>query len=168
MAMLAASLAIFACSRSTNDLSAYVAKVKSAEPSGIAPMPEVKPYASFEYQAEHLRDPFDAAILTPQLTQQIQNNDNKLLPNPNRPLEFLEGFPLDSLRMVGTLEQQGMRWVLIKTPDKILQRVTRGNYMGQNHGRITAISDVDVMLHELVSNGFGGWQERENRIALSE
>jgi type IV pilus assembly protein PilP len=70
--------------------------------------------------------------------------------------------------MVGTLNQGGTDWALVQTPDGTIQRVTSGNYMGQNYGKITQISDASIMLREIVPDGFGGYMEREGSVALSE
>ena len=70
--------------------------------------------------------------------------------------------------MVGTLEQEGTRWALIRTPDETIQRVKKDNYMGLNRGRIMDITQSRVELVEIVPDGFGGWKKRENEIALSE
>jgi type IV pilus assembly protein PilP len=166
-ALALAALLLVGCGRDIRDLQAYVAEVKMRKPPGIEPLPEIKPYEMFEYQAEHLRNPFDPSAIAGQPTgEQVASSD--VSPDPNRTPEFLEGFPLDTLRMVGTLEQSGRLWALIKTPDATIQRVAQGNYMGQNNGKITLISDASIKLMEIVPDGFGGWRERESLVALSE
>jgi type IV pilus assembly protein PilP len=57
--------------------------------------------------------------------------------------------------------------VLIKDPGGVIHRVRSGEYMGQNYGHITAISEDHIDLVELVSNGNGGWMERPASIALA-
>ncbi len=89
-------------------------------------------------------------------------------PDVNRRREALEGFPLDALQMVGALEQRGQMWAVIKAPDGLVYRVARNNYVGQNHGRITGVSEEKVELVEIVPDGLGGWQERPARLALAE
>ena len=58
--------------------------------------------------------------------------------------------------------------VLIRDPDGVIHRVHVGNYMGQNYGHITAIGEDHIDLVELVSNGTGGWMERQASIALGD
>ena len=82
--------------------------------------------------------------------------------------EFLEGFPLDSLRMVGTVEKDNTLWALVKIPEGAVQTVKPGNYLGQNYGKITSISDVKMEMLETVSNGLGGYEEREISISLNQ
>ncbi len=153
------------CAGDMSDLQVYVDKVKAQKSTGIKPIPEIKPYESFQYP-NHTKDPFDTAILAaaPPPTQArtgVQIDET-------RPREFLESFPLDTLRMVGTLEQQETVWALIRTPDGTIQRVTVGNYMGQNNGEIMQIFETSVTLKEYVPDGFGGYLEREGSIAVSE
>jgi type IV pilus assembly protein PilP len=163
------SLLLGGCSRDMTDLQAYVAEVKLHESAGIEALPEVKPYEKFVYQADGLRDPFDASVIARQpASAGAQTTRNGVSPDPNRPTEFLESFPLDTLRMVGTLEQSGQLWALIRTPDTTVQRVTKGHYLGQNNGQVTHISDANIQIVELLPDGFGGWREREGMVALSE
>ena len=93
---------------------------------------------------------------------------NSLAPDPLRRKEELEGFALDALRMVGTLEQNQTRWGLIRTPNGILHRVRVGNYLGMNNGQIINISDEAIQLTEIVSEGPGEWRERQATVALTQ
>jgi type IV pilus assembly protein PilP len=156
-ALALVSMLLTGCVRDMQDLHAYVAEGKLRNPPGIEPLPEIKPYETFEYQAEHLRDLFDSSVIARQPgSSSDQVPDNGISPDPNRIPEFLESFPLDTLRMVGTLEQGGQLWALLKTPDATIQRVAEGNYMGQNNGKIIQISDASIKLMEIVPDGFGG------------
>lgn len=160
---------LVSCGREMRDLEDYVEEVKSREPPGIDPIPEVKPYQSYKYQANNLRNPFDASIFQAKIVENIRKRpDSTVSPDPNRTPEFLENFPLDTLRMVGTMEQRGSLWALIQTPEKTIQRVSAGNYVGQNNGRVLDVSDAGVKLEEIIPDGFGGWRKRDGSIALSE
>jgi len=165
----AVSSILLACSSNpTADLEKYVAKVKSQQTSRIDPLPEFKPYESFAYQAGDLRDPFTEDTFSPQEAIPATASNNGIKPDFDRPTEPLEEFPLDSLRMVGTLEQNDQNWALINDTDGTIHRVQLGNYAGQNHGKITRITEFEVELTEIVPDGIGGWMERQASIALSE
>ncbi len=153
-----------ACSQDIGDLQQYMTQVKARPPAPIEPIPEIKPYVRFIYPG-HEVDPFDADMLKP---EQIPVVDGGVSPDPNRVPEFLESFPLDSLRMVGTVNQGQDLWALIRISDGTVHRVKVGNYMGKNHGKVTAVEETRVSLLELVDNGFGGFNEQENSIALSD
>ncbi len=156
------------CGRELRDLEDYVEEVKSREPPGIDPIPEVKPYKSFKYVADEQRNPFDATIFQAKIVQNISRPDSSISPDPNRTPEFLENFPLDTLRMVGTMEQRGILWALIQTPEKTIQRISEGNYLGQNNGKVLNVSDAGIQIEEIIPDGFGGWRKRDGSIALSD
>jgi type IV pilus assembly protein PilP len=161
---------LLACSSDpTSELEEYVRVTKSQQKSSIEPLPEFKPYESFAYQAVDLRDPFTAPTFShAQPSTQMGSSNNGIKPDFERPAEPLEEFPLDSLRMVGTLEQHENHWALINDTDGTIHRVQPGNYAGQNHGKITRITEYEVELTEIVPDGIGGWMERQASIAISE
>ena len=166
--LLMSGMLVYGCGRNIHDLEQYVGEVKSRKAYNIDPPPEVKPYKNFEYAADDERDPFDPGELAAKVAKQTQPSNPQLSPDPNRTPEFLESFPLDTLRMVGTLSQGEYLWALIRTPDSTIQRVSEGNYMGQNYGKIVQVSDVDIKLTEIIPDGYGGWRERASSVALSE
>ena len=154
----------------TTDLAAYVEQVKNQQRSNIEPLPEFKPYESFTYAAVDLRDPFTVPAFTHQQAAVATNKpiSSGIKPDFERPTEPLEEFPLDSLRMVGTMEQSQENWALINDTDGTIHRVQPGNYAGQNHGKITRITEFEVELTEIVPDGIGGWIERQASISISE
>ena len=89
-------------------------------------------------------------------------------PDPERPREFLEQFPLDSLRMVGSLEINQLKAGLVQATDGLVHRVTIGNHLGQNYGRVTSISDSEIELVEIIPDGLGGYIQRPASIGLSD
>jgi type IV pilus assembly protein PilP len=164
--LTAAVSLLSACSSGMSDLEAFVAEVKARKPGRIEPLPEIKPIETFTYVAADRRDPFLPE--RPKEERQQQLAGDGISPDFNRRKEELEAFSLDSIRMVGTLEQQETTWGLVKTKDGIIHRVKAGNYMGQNHGQITQISEDKIELTEIIPNQRGGYQERQASVALSE
>lgn len=162
-------LGLAACSKDPSaDLVEYVDRVKGQQKSSIEPLPEFKPYESFTYAAVDLRDPFTESTTTTQRAIALPTTSSGLTPDFERPREPLEEFPLDSLRMVGTLEQETDNWALINDADGTIHRVQPGNYVGQNYGKIVRVTDYEVQLTEIVPDGIGGWIERQASIAISE
>lgn len=163
--LLLGLISLVGCTSNNSDLDSYIENVKK-EPAGeIPPIPAVQSYIPFEYP-NHALDPFDKSIVSPKmLPKELSNSKIKI--DRNRPKEFLESFPLDALKMVGTLTQNGELWALIKTPDGTVQRVRKSNHLGQNHGRVTQISESKLELVEIVPDGLGGYKERPASIALS-
>jgi len=132
----------------------------------IKPLPTFEPYETYIYQSRGQRDPFTISVGEDETQQQVV--DDGLRPDPNRRKEALESYPLDSLRMVGTLEQNAVVSAVIKASDGTIHRIKTGNYMGQNYGRVVRVSPENIDVIEIIPNGLGGWRERESAVALSE
>lgn len=155
-----------ACGADSSDLEDYVQKVRARDPGPIEPLPEIKQINTFVYEPGERRDPF--VVDNRSAEAPVAATGNSLAPDPLRRKEELEGFALDALRMVGTLEQNEAKWGLIRTPNGILHRVRVGNYLGMNNGQIVSISDEQIQLTEIVSEGPGEWRERQATVALTQ
>jgi len=128
----------------------------------VDPLPLVKPYVPFAYNAFDLPDPFKPRKIEP------ARGTSKLAPDLNRRKEPLEAYPIESLRMVGTLQQSNTIYALVRTNDKNVYQVRTGNYLGQNFGIITGISEAEIRLRELVQDSSGDWTERQSRLLLDD
>ncbi|WP_020395289.1 pilus assembly protein PilP [Thiolinea disciformis] len=153
-----------ACDQGMSDLNAFMEEVKARPASPIEPIPPMKPYMRFEYPG-HDKDPFDASTFEAKKEEQKMPDSVEL--DKNRETELLENYPLDGLRMVGTVYKDNDLWALIKVPDGTIHRVRKGNYIGKNYGKITNVKEVGITLLEIVDNGFGGYKERDNELAIS-
>jgi len=167
LAVLAfAAFALGACGGDMDDLDQYINTVKAKPGGRIDPLPEITPYEVFTYiaDAEGLRSPFVPD--SPQAVAGIAAGGTR--PDPERSREFLEQFPLDTLRMVGTLQLGETHFGLVQTSDGLIHRVVPGNYMGQNDGRIVVVSESEIELVEIISDGIGGYLEREAAVGLAD
>ncbi|NOX08868.1 MAG: pilus assembly protein PilP [Gammaproteobacteria bacterium] len=162
-------LGLTACSDDANfhDLDQYVADVEARQRPKIKPLPEFTPYETYLYQSAELRNPFIAPELS-DVQSNAAGDKSGVAPDPDRSREAMELFPLDSLRMVGTLEQNGVMWALIMAPDDAINRLRVGNYMGQNYGRIIGISEYEIELTEIIPDGMGAWSKSNTTITLAE
>ncbi len=158
LACAAAPLLLAACSSADDDLQSFINEVKHEGGGRVEPLPEVKPYQAFIYSASSLRSPF---------VPSAPAGSSALRPDTKRNREFLEQFPLDTLKMVGTLNLDGKTYGLIETRDGLVNRVLPGNYLGQNDGRITQITPSKIYIREIVPDGSGGYIERPAAIALN-
>lgn len=147
-----------------DDLRQFVETAHAGKQPKIEPLPEIKTQELFPYGAASLRDPFMAQ----NLTAQARAEGAGPRPNMNRRREPLEEFPLDALKMVGTLQRGRQSWAVIQAPDGSVHRATVGNHMGQNFGSITRITEEKISLIELVQGPLGDWIERESSLALAE
>jgi type IV pilus assembly protein PilP len=155
------------CAREDHsDLYQYAERVKAREPGPIEPLPEIMQIETFVYEADDRRTPFKLGNRS--IEEDLTQGTDGIAPDPLRRKEELEQFPLDSIRMVGTLEQEEAMWALVMDRESTLYRVQAGNYLGQNHGQITRIAEERIELTEIVPDGMNGWQERQASVALSE
>ena len=150
------------CSRSMSDLEAYIAEVNARPGGAIEPLPEISTYEIVAYERGDARSPF-----VPDLPA-ARSDAAGVRPDADRKREYLEGFPLDTFRMVGTLSQGGQLYGLVQTSDKLIHRVVVGNYLGQNDGRIISITESAIQLLEIIPDGLGGYTERAASIGLGE
>jgi type IV pilus assembly protein PilP len=132
----------------------------------IAPLPVVKPYEPVPYKAFDMADPFSTAKIE-LVTKSASTGGGGLKPDMNRPKEPLEAYPLESLKMVGVLQQKNANFALVKA-DRGLYRVKVGNYLGQNFGLITGITESEIQLRELIQDATGDWTERQSTLQLQE
>jgi type IV pilus assembly protein PilP len=164
---VSAALLLSACAGGDmGDLKGYVKEVKSRKQGHIEPLPEIKQVETFTYIGGDRRNPF-APVQEEEQEGDVAESGG-IMPDFNRRKEELEGFSLDALRMVGTLEQLETTWALIQTQDKTIYRVKAGNYVGRNHGQITRISESGIDLTEIIADGQGGYRERQASLALAE
>jgi len=145
------SFSLSACGGGSDDLDVYI-------------KPEITPYETFSYIADRqgIRSPFRPD------TPQSAGGGSGPRPDVERSREYLESFPLDTLGMVGTLHINETMYGLVQTSDGLIHRVIPGNYMGQNDGRITEISESSIGLVEIISDGIGGYIERDAAVGLSD
>jgi len=145
-----------------DDLDAFMKNAGNDMQVSIKPLPEVKPYLALQYNADNmLNDPFKPRKAT--------TKASGILPNFSRAKEPMEAYPLESIKYVGHLAKGKLIYALLKTPDNGLQQAKIGNFIGQNYGMITSITDSEVTLKEIVQDDLSGdWIERVSNLALQE
>lgn len=177
VSLLGCSLFIAGCvSNDMNDLETYVEQVKARKSGKIPPLPEIKPYERYLYQSadEGRRDPFEpfydetapTSVAGPAGDPKEQARFRDIIENRNK--EELEQFELDSLRMVGILEDNSNLWGVIRDQQGTVYRVSVGNFMGRNNGRITEIREDAIELREIVPGTQGQLEERIAFLDLVE
>lgn len=157
-----ALIGLSACGADHRELQAWVDEVKARPGGAIEPLPEINPPPSYVYEPDGRRSPFipDAPQSGP--------SETGVGPNLDRPREYLEGEPLDALTMVGTLSNSTGAFGLVQDSQGLVHRVTVGNHMGQNYGRIIDISESEIQLVEIIADGLGSYYERPASIGLSD
>jgi type IV pilus assembly protein PilP len=161
IAVALAGLVAAGCSGGQSDLQKWIADTKKKPGGRIQALPEVKPYETYVYSAGKLRSPFQPA-------GSAGPNGPNLRPSSRRNREFLEGFSLDTLKMVGTFKVGPNFYGLVQSKDGLVHKVQPGNYLGQNDGKVTEITGGKISLVEIVPDGLGGYIERPASLALSD
>ena len=159
----AVALVLGGCSSELEELKSFVRDSEKGLPRRIDPLPAVKPFEPFAYEGFDLPDPFKPRKLTPPK----EGAGGGIAPDLNRRKEPLEAFPLEQLKMVGTLSQGKDTYAIVRA-DKTLYRVKKGNYMGQNFGLISDVTENEIKLKEIVQDSAGDWAERQSVLPLLE
>lgn len=151
------ALALTACTRGDlADLERFVHAERDTL-RAIERLPRLTPYDPPAYSGSGFADPF-----------RPRAPDVKPVPVPDWRVEPLETYPLDSLRMMGTVHQGGVTYAFVRAPDNSVHRVGAGSHVGQNFGSVTGISDSGITLKEHVQDNAGEWTERVSRLQLTE
>lgn len=163
-------------SEDMSDLENRINEINARPGGGVKPLPPLKPPRRYLYEAESLglRSPFEST-LQPK-TVEIERNpiedaeqmrlQTEMMAHSNK--EELERFSIDGLRMVGVLEDQQELWGIVRDPEDSVHRVRVGNYIGQNFGKITNITEARIEVREIIKNAQGKWEERQTELALLE
>ena len=178
LALGTASLALMlsgCVSKDMTDLEDFVSEVLSRKGGQIEPLPPIKPAKRYLYQAgeQGMRDPFrsflddePASQAVEAITDEDQQKFATEIATHNR--EELENFELDALRMVGVLENPDAMYGIIRDQGGVVHRVTVGNYLGRNYGKITNIQEDRIDIREITKDSQGRWDERTASLAMSE
>lgn len=133
----------------------------------IPKLSEPKKFTPFQYTAKNEVDPYNPVKLSVALAKLQAKSNSGLKPDTDRRREALEAYPLDAIKMVGTLQKPGLNQVLLQV-DKTVFQAKVGNYVGPNFGMITKVSETGVELKEIVQDASGEWTERKATLELQE
>ena len=147
-----------------DDLTSFVTNVHKDRKPRVEPLPRIRPHETFVYTASLLTDPFSKG----NLGRRRPTSATGPAPDTSRRKEALEQYPLDSLSMVGTLSRGETSWAVIRAPDGTIHRAQKGNYLGQNYGKINKVTVARLFITELVTGNGGDWIKRETNLAIAE
>lgn len=148
------------CGEREDDIQGYMEEVKNRPAEPVDELPDMSLVGPYLYGAANLRSPFAAPIREESLIA------GDVMLEEERPKEVLESFPLDSLRMVGTIEKNRTRWAILLDAEGLIYRATKGDRLGQNHGKVIEVSEKGLELLEIIPDARGGWREREAKLDL--
>jgi type IV pilus assembly protein PilP len=167
LGVLVTGLLLAACGAEQEELGQWMEQQKREVKPSVQPLSPPKKFNPQPYSALTGVEPFSTQKLTVALKQEARQPNSLLAAEINRRKEPLEAYPLDSMRMVGSVQRNGLPYVLLRV-DNLLYQVKQGDYLGQNYGKITKISETDVALREIVQDAAGEWIERSSALQLQE
>src|SRR5574343_356575 len=164
---LAAAAGLTGCGSDAEELRQWMEQQrKDAKPS-VTPLLPPKKFLPQPYESVAGIDPFSTQKLSVAVRQEAAQPNSLLTAEINRRKEPLEAYPLDNMSMVGSLTREGRRYALLRV-DNLLYQVKVGDYLGQNFGRITKITETEISLREVVQDAAGEWTERTSTLQLQE
>jgi type IV pilus assembly protein PilP len=170
-AAVSVALLLIACGSSgQEELQAWMNDQRAQTRPKVQPIPEPKKFTPQAYTQETATDPFSNLKLTQALKResaQTTSNAGLVAPELARRKEPLESYPLDTMKMVGSMVKEGRPVALVRV-DNLLYQVRPGNYLGQNFGKIVKVGETDVVLREIVQDAAGEWIERTATLQLQE
>jgi type IV pilus assembly protein PilP len=149
------------------EINSWMADVKKNTRVNVQPLSEPKTFIPFAYSVRDMTDPFDPNKLLAELARAAAGKANPLKPDTERRREFLETFPTDMMRMVGTINKSGVNYGLVQI-DRAVYQVKAGQRLGQNFGQVTGVAESAISLKEVVQDAGGEWVERMSKLELQE
>jgi type IV pilus assembly protein PilP len=155
------------CAGDQEELTQWMEQQKREVKPNVEPLSPPKKFIPQPYAALGAVEPFSTQKLTVALKQEARQPNSLLAAEINRRKEPLEAYPVDSMTMVGSVLRNGQQFALLRV-DNLLYQVKTGDYLGQNYGKITKISETDVSYREIVQDAAGEWIERSSALQLQE
>lgn len=166
-AMIIAVALLAGCGGDTQELQAWMDQQRREVRPSTEPLASPKKFDPAPYEAGQLVDPFSNQKLNVAIKQEAKQPNSLLASELNRRREPLESFPLDGMAMVGSLSRDGRQFALLKV-DNLLYQIKLGDYVGQNYGKVTKITETEIALREIVQDAAGEWTERVSTLQLQE
>jgi type IV pilus assembly protein PilP len=165
--LVGCGLALAGCAGDQEELQQWMEQQKREVKPNVEPLSPPKKFNPQPYAALGAVEPFSTQKLTVALKQEARQPNSMLAAEINRRKEPLEAYPVDSMSMVGSVLRNGRPYALLRV-DNLLYQVKPGDYLGQNYGKITKISETDVAYREIVQDAAGEWIERNSALQLQE
>lgn len=167
VAALAAVLLLAGCGGDQEELQTWMEQQRREVKPNVEPLVAPKKFEAAPYRNQTFVEPFSNQKLTVVLKQEARQPNSLLAAEMNRRREPLEAFPLDGMSMVGSVTRSGRPYALLRV-DGLLYQVKAGDYVGQNYGKITKITETEIALREVVQDAAGEWIERTGTLQLQE
>jgi type IV pilus assembly protein PilP len=165
--LVVVGVSLAGCGANTDELSQWMEQQKREVKPNVEPITPPKKFVPQPYASITGVEPFSSQKVNSGTRIDSRQSNAMLAAQLRRRKEPLEGYPLDSMKMVGTVTRQGRPNALVQV-DKLLHYVKLGEYMGQNYGQVVKIDETELSLRELVQDAAGEWIERTTTLQLQE
>ena len=155
------------CGAENEELQEWMERQRREVKPNVSPLTPPKKFEAEPYTSLNAVEPFSNQKLSVALKMEARQPNSILGAELNRRKEPLEAYPLDSMMMVGSVAKQQQPFALLRV-DSLLYQVKPGDYLGQNYGRITKITETQIVLREIVQDAAGEWIERASTLQLQE
>ncbi|KQW51695.1 MULTISPECIES: pilus assembly protein PilP [unclassified Roseateles] len=164
---LCSAVALAGCGSDVEELHQWMEQQRKEAKATVTPLLPPKKFLPQPYESGTGADPFSPQKLSVAIKQEAAQPNSLLTAEISRRKEPLEAYPLDNMSMVGSLTRDARRYALLRV-DSLLYQVRAGDYLGQNFGRITKITETEITLREVVQDAAGEWIERTSTLQLQE
>lgn len=164
---LSGALLLAGCGSDLDELRQWMEQQRKEAKATVKPLLPPKKFLPQPYESGTGVDPFSPQKLSVAIKQEAAQPNSLLTAEISRRKEPLEAYPLDNMAMVGSLTRDNRRYALLRV-DSLLYQVKSGDYLGQNFGRVTRISETEITLREVVQDAAGEWIERTSTLQLQE
>ncbi|MDA0128807.1 pilus assembly protein PilP [Vibrio sp. MarTm2] len=165
LALLGLSLFLLGCQANEESLDEFVAQVERKARQDVVDLKPVFDFQISAYQSHNLREPFVLPQAALVLNQPLAKTDC-WQPAKRRKTGQLERFPLSKLRLKGVMGSGGRVSALVQTPEGNVVKVSSGQYIGLNNGKVTHVADDYLKINETLPDGLGCWNKRSVKLAL--
>ncbi|KIE19566.1 fimbrial protein [Vibrio sinaloensis] len=165
LALLGLSLFLLGCQANEESLDEFVAQVERKARQDVVDLKPVFDFQISAYQSHNQREPFVLPQAALVLNQPLAKADC-WQPAQRRKTGQLERFPLSKLRLKGVMGSGGRVSALVQTPDGNVVKVSSGQYIGLNNGKVTHVADDYLKINETLPDGLGCWNKRSVKLAL--
>jgi type IV pilus assembly protein PilP len=167
MALAATAALLAGCSADTDELRGWIDQQRRDAKPSVEPLTPPRKFDPAPYAGSRAVEPFSTQKLSVAIKQEVRQVNSLVSAELNRRKDPLESYPLDAMTMVGSVTRQARPFALLRV-DKLLYQVKLGDYLGQNYGKITKITETEIGLREIVQDAAGEWIERPTTLQLQE
>jgi type IV pilus assembly protein PilP len=166
-AMVGVLVAVAGCGTEQEELTQWLRQQDRDVRTNVIPLTPPKKFNPQPYTASTGADPFSSQKLSVAIKTESRSTNSLLAAESNRRKEPLESFALEGMVMVGSVLKGPQPFALVRV-ENLLYSIKVGDYMGQNFGKVTRVTETEIGLREIAQDASGEWVERATALQLQE